>query len=122
MAWNSIAAVFGASGVLLAAFGAHGLERHTDAAGLRWWAIGVAMQLVTAPVLLALTSLPETRTRDFAGRALSVGILLFSGTLYAMTLGAPRCLGAITPLGGLSLCAGWILIGLVKQSPNTRSK
>src|SRR5262245_41640339 len=114
MTWNSVAAAFGASGVLLAAFGAHGLERHTDAAGLRWWAIGVAMQLFTAPALLALTSLPESTRRTSAGRALSLGIVLFSGTLYAMTLGAPRWLGAITPLGGLSLCAGWILVGLVK--------
>jgi uncharacterized membrane protein YgdD (TMEM256/DUF423 family) len=115
MPWNSVAAAFGASGVLLAAFGAHGLARHTDAAGMRWWAIGVALQLFTAPVLLGLVALPKTRTRELAGRFLALGILLFSGTLYAMTLGAPRWLGAITPLGGLLLCAGWILVGTVKR-------
>ena len=45
-----------------------------------------------------------------AGAAFAAGILLFSGTLYAMTLGAPRGLGAITPLGGLSLIVGWVAL------------
>jgi uncharacterized membrane protein YgdD (TMEM256/DUF423 family) len=45
-----------------------------------------------------------------AGISVSVGVALFSGTLYAMALGAPRWLGAITPLGGLSLIVGWLAL------------
>ncbi len=115
MMWKALAAATGASGVLLAAFGAHGLERITDAKGLRWWAIGVALQLVTAPVLLTSSALPRSRARDAAGALLAVGLVLFSGSLYAMTLGAPRFWGAITPLGGLSLCAGWVLTAFAKR-------
>ena len=47
---------------------------------------------------------------DAPGWSLLVGSLLFSGTLYAMALGAPRWLGAVTPLGGLALMAGWLLL------------
>lgn len=116
MSWNVAAAACGASGVLLAAFGAHGLERVTDAHGVRWWAIGVALQLATAPALLALGALPKSRARSLSSLALGAGVVLFSGTLYAMALGAPRVLGAVTPLGGLALCAGWLLTAAAKRN------
>lgn len=103
-----VGALLGGTGILAAAFGAHGLERLTDARGLRLWGIAVFIQLVTAPVLLWLSSeLAAGRGGRGAAVLLTVGCTLFSGTLYAMSLGAPKILGAVTPLGGLCLAAGW---------------
>lgn len=115
MSPTRLAAFFGATGVLCAAWGAHGLEAHAVEGGLRWWAIGAALQLATAPALLALAGLPTSRPRSVAGIALSVGLIVFCGSLYAMTLGAPRWLGAVTPLGGLSLCVGWIAVAFARN-------
>lgn len=116
MTLQQVAALVGTTGVLCAAFGAHGLERHAAEGGLRWWAIAAVLQLVTAPVLLALGSFPPQRARTLAATLLGVGLLFFCGTLYAMALGAPRWLGAITPLGGLCLAGGWLAAGFVKRS------
>ena len=104
-----IAAAIGASGILAAAFGAHGLEKVAAAGGLRLWAVACSVQLVTAPVLalLALSSSARTIPRTSIPLLLS-GVLVFSGSLYVMALGGPRWLGAVTPLGGLLLTAGWI--------------
>ena len=107
-----LAVSLGATGIAAAAFGSHGLEKIAAPGGVRLWAIAAAIQLVTAPVVLF-----ASRGIESAGRAASaaplflvVGTLIFSGSLYAMALGAPRFLGAITPLGGLALIAGWILL------------
>lgn len=116
-----LSACFGATGVLCAAFGAHGLERYAVSGGLRWWAIGVVVQLTTTPALLALEALRPSRARTIASLAFTVGLLLFSGSLYAMALGAPRGLGAITPLGGLSLVVAWIATGCCRR-PESASR
>lgn len=105
--------MLGSLGIAAAAFGAHGLEKVTDGAGVRLWAIAAAIQLVTAPVLLVLSNRRDIR--PLAAPLLILGVLIFSGTLYAMALGAPRVLGAVTPLGGLCLIAGWILVGIPKK-------
>jgi uncharacterized membrane protein YgdD (TMEM256/DUF423 family) len=106
-------AMLGSLGIAAAAFGAHGLEKVTDEPGVRLWAIAASIQLVTAPVLLALSNRRDIR--PLASQLLLLGVLIFSGTLYALALGSPRVLGAITPLGGLCLIAGWILVGLPKK-------
>lgn len=94
---------------MAAAFGAHGLERIADARGVRLWAIACAVQLVTAPVILWTSGeLREGRLGPWGPFGLLAGVLVFSGTLYAMALGAPRFLGAITPLGGLLLALAWL--------------
>ncbi len=110
-AWvRIVAALLGGSGIAAAAFGSHGLEKHTDEKGLRWWAIAAAVQLVTAPVVLwCARTLEEGRLLTATPLALTLGVTLFSGSLYAMALGAPRWFGAITPLGGLALIVGWLL-------------
>lgn len=106
-----IAALLGASGIAAAAFGSHGLEKFTDAQGIRWWAIGAAIQLVTAPVLLFCSrALKDQELLPVTPFFFLVGVLLFSGSLYAMALGAPRFLGAVTPLGGLCLILGWLCV------------
>ena len=113
--WIRVApAVLGATGVGAAAYYAHGLERIATEAQMRWWAMACAVQLVTAPVILALCLRAESAlaVRKFSrpSALLSVGTVLFSGTLYLMALGAARWLGAITPIGGLLLMLGWLLI------------
>jgi len=112
------AGILGALGVALGAFGAHGLEAALAdapdlARRLAWWRTAVLYHLLHT---LALVIPAWVRTRgggratSVAGLAFLVGIALFSGTLYAMTLGAPRALGAVTPLGGLSLIVGWLAV------------
>jgi uncharacterized membrane protein YgdD (TMEM256/DUF423 family) len=63
--------------------------------------------LALAVVALLVTRLPQAR---FAGMAFVIGTLLFSGSLYAMALGGPRVLGAVTPFGGLGFLAGWAVL------------
>jgi len=113
---RGVTAFVGALGVAAAAFGAHGLEKVASEGGVRLWAIGVAMHLVTVPVALLVAILAD-KLRPSAGWCLLGGIAIFSGSLYAMALGAPRFFGAVTPLGGLALIAGWLLLAW----PNKRA-
>lgn len=94
-------------GIALGAFAAHGLQGRIDAVRLGWWETGVAYQMWGALGILLLAALP-VRTPP-AGWLLAAGILLFSGALYAMALGAPRALGMVAPVGGLLMIAGWLL-------------
>lgn len=110
----------GASGFLavaLGAFGAHGLKAHLaqvadGAARLGHWETAAHYHLVHS---LALSLAAYLAQRDggplaaAAGGCFAAGILLFSGSLYTMTLTGARWLGAITPLGGLAMLAGWAL-------------
>ena len=102
--------------VALGAFGAHGLEgRLTDEAA-HWWTTatfyGLTHSVAALAAALAARASPGLR---LAGWAFVIGALIFSGTLYAMALlsldgDAPRRLGAITPVGGVSLLIGWGLV------------
>jgi uncharacterized membrane protein YgdD (TMEM256/DUF423 family) len=109
-----LAAVFGALGVLLGAFGAHALRGQLDDAGLQAWHTAVEYQFWHALALLAvsLSSAVEPRWRRASGVAFVIGIILFCGSLYALALGAPRIVGTLTPIGGLALIAGWVLLAL----------
>ena len=100
-------AVLGLLGVAFGAFGAHGLA---DPAAKAWMQTGATYQL--AHVLAALVAAGLTRPATSAAAAFLIGTVLFSGSLYAMALGAPRWMGAITPLGGLAFLAGWALLAL----------
>lgn len=110
--------IFGFLGVALGAFGAHGLRgwlaTQADAeVRLAWWETAAHYQLIHA-IALGLVAwritVRDGRVERAAGWAFIAGIVLFSGSLDAMTLGAPRWLGAVTPLGGLSFLLGWTLI------------
>lgn len=108
--WIVIGAALGLLGVVLGAFGAHGLK---DILGegkqLERWHTAVQYQLWHAPVLILLGIMQERRNGgDLAGWCLMLGSVVFSGTLYAMALGAPTWFGAITPIGGLLLILGWL--------------
>ena len=109
-----LAAICGFLAVALGAFGAHGLEHIVDESRLTVFDTAVRYHAWHALALLA-TGLAAAQC---GGRALIVagwlfvfGMLLFSGSLYALTLGAPRWLGPITPIGGAALLAGWATLG-----------
>lgn len=114
------AATFGFTAVALGAFGAHALRPLLSPQAMDWWRTGVEYHLVHSVVLLALAFVPaKFRARTFAVAAFLFGILLFSGSLYLLALTDARWLGAVTPLGGASLLAGWVALGVLGWSYGT---
>ena len=104
----SLGAACAALGVGLGAFGAHGLRGIVGEAQLVWWETGTRYWLVAALGMCLFGVFQAKReTSALPGWLLLVGSLLFAGSLYAMALGAPRGFGAVTPLGGLGLIAGF---------------
>lgn len=106
-----LVALSGASAVLLGAYGAHGLDRVLDARHHQIWETAVRYQFWHA---LALTVAVAVQRRGSA-RATAIvsfatGIALFSGSLYALALGAPRWVGMVTPVGGVAFVVGWIAL------------
>jgi uncharacterized membrane protein YgdD (TMEM256/DUF423 family) len=111
MNWTLVGALWGFLAVALGAFGAHGLRPELGEQAHGWWKTAALYHSIHALALLLVGVLQLHGARvEAAGWAFLVGSLVFSGTLYAMTLGAPRWLGAITPIGGLSLLTGWLLL------------
>jgi len=110
--WLALGALSGGATVVLGAFGAHLLEERLTADALEWWRTGVAYQGLhaLATVGWALFRGQRRGVRGGAAPALcfALGTLFFSGSLYAMALGAPRWLGAVTPIGGVAWIAGWL--------------
>lgn len=110
----AVAAVFGALGVILGAFGAHALEERLAEAGRTGvWETAVLYHLVHAVAVVALAgagNIGSDRGRAVVGWIWLVGIMLFSGSLYWLSLGGPGFIGPITPLGGLAFIAGWIYL------------
>lgn len=99
--------------VALGAFGAHALAVRLGPDGARIWQTAVRYQVTHGLSLLALASLWRLfspTARRVVTTAFLVGIALFSGSLYALALGAPRALGMITPLGGLAFLTGWVTV------------
>lgn len=113
----TLAAGLGFLAVALGAFGAHGLSSRLagladGAQRLDWWRTAAHYHLAHAlAVGLAAGVCGETRAGRFACIAFAVGVVLFSGSLYTMTLTGTRWLGAITPIGGLAFLLGWALLG-----------
>jgi uncharacterized membrane protein YgdD (TMEM256/DUF423 family) len=111
-AFGIAAAALGTSAVLLGAFGAHALQGRLDEAALRTWHTAVEYQFWHALALLAVAGFAPARASRASGIAFGAGTVLFCGSLYALALGAPKWIGAITPLGGVGLTAGWTLLGV----------
>ncbi|MGV8862528.1 MAG: DUF423 domain-containing protein [Pseudomonas sp.] len=110
-----LAAFFGFTGVALGAFAAHGLKDRLSTEYLAIFHTGVMYQLVHALALLAVALLAVQipgRLMTWAGISFVVGIVLFSGSLYLLTLTGVTRLGIITPFGGLAFLAGWLLLGV----------
>lgn len=103
--------LLGFSGVALGAFGAHALKETLTARGtLGSWQTAVLYQLVHAAALLALSGRAPGGKITGIAWCWVIGTVLFSGSLYWLALGGPKFLGPLTPLGGLGLLAGWLLI------------
>jgi uncharacterized membrane protein YgdD (TMEM256/DUF423 family) len=123
----AVAAITGASGVALGAFGAHGLKAQLGAAGLETWQTAVTYHLLHAVALLGvglwlrLTGIAGHVALTTAGWSFLVGVLAFSGSLYLLALGGPRWLGPVTPLGGLAFVTGWLalLVAALRSGPAT---
>ncbi|AXA57795.1 DUF423 domain-containing protein [Pseudomonas thivervalensis] len=110
-----LAAFFGFTGVALGAFAAHGLKNRLSADYLAIFHTGVTYQLVHTLALLGVallaTHIPG-RVVTWAGISFVIGILLFSGSLYLLTLTGISKLGIITPFGGVAFLIGWLCLGL----------
>lgn len=110
-----LAALAGFTGVALGAFAAHGLKGQLSAEYLAVFQTGVHYQLIHALALFGVALLAERLPGGLvkaAGTLFAVGILLFSGSLYALTLSGLGKLGILTPLGGVCFLAGWLCLGL----------
>jgi uncharacterized membrane protein YgdD (TMEM256/DUF423 family) len=108
----------GASGVLLGAFGAHALHDTLGVQGREVWHTAVNYHVWHALALALAVALGRGRSRRVAIAAFAIGIVLFSGSLYALALGAPRWCGVITPFGGLAFVVGWLTLGWTLCSRN----
>lgn len=112
-----LAAIFGGLGVALGAFGAHALRDIVGPELLVTFETGVRYQMYHALALLgvvmALGRWSQSSLALWAGWLFVAGIIIFSGSLYALTLSGQRWLGAITPIGGVAFIGGWICLLLV---------
>lgn len=109
-----LASIYGFLGVALGAFAAHGLRHSLPAEVLGIFQTGVQYQLIHALALLGvgiLTLRWPSRWLFAAGALFTLGILLFSGSLYLLTLTGWR-VGMVTPIGGVCLLSGWLCMGV----------
>jgi uncharacterized membrane protein YgdD (TMEM256/DUF423 family) len=100
----------GLLGLVLGAFGAHALKARLSDASLSSWETAVSYQMYHALVLLFVglwLLLDGPASLRYAGTLFMVGIVLFSGSIYALVLGAGSWFGPVTPLGGVTLIAAW---------------
>jgi uncharacterized membrane protein YgdD (TMEM256/DUF423 family) len=113
--WLFIAALTGALAVLLAAFGEHALTGRLPPRDLDAFATGARYQMVHA-LAMGLAALaargPAAPLAKISALLFLIGTLLFSGSLYGLALSGIKILGFVTPLGGLALIGGWIVLGL----------
>ncbi len=100
--------------VALGAFGAHGLKHLISPQALALWHTAVQYQMFHALALLLIgllaRFLPDSRMPGRAARAMIAGIVLFSGSLYALALTGIGKLGMITPFGGMAFLLGWLFL------------
>ncbi|MEO5560737.1 MAG: DUF423 domain-containing protein [Dokdonella sp.] len=109
------ASLSGVTAVALGAFGAHALQDVLNEHALSIWHTAVEYQFWHALALLAVGLLARERANvalRCSAFAFIVGSVLFCASLYALALGAPRWIGAITPLGGIAFIVGWFALAL----------
>ena len=116
--WLTLAALLGATGMAFGAGGAHSLRALIVPEYLPTFETGVRYQLIHAVVLLALALQAERRRVGVSASLFTLGVLLFSGSLYALALGAPTRFGIVTPFGGVALLLGWL--SLLRLGPRDR--
>lgn len=116
----SLASVFGATAVMLGAFGAHALKSKLTTEQLQVYETGVRYQMYHVFALIAVAFLidkyPGKSVLNYAGYSFMAGIVLFSGSLYLLStkqllgMESAKWLGPVTPLGGLFFIMGWALL------------
>jgi uncharacterized membrane protein YgdD (TMEM256/DUF423 family) len=113
--WFVLGAFLAALGVMAGAFGAHALKGRLSPDMLAVYETGARYHLIHALGLLAV-GLAADRLGgglvNLAGGLLTAGIVLFSGSLYALAISGVKTLGIITPFGGLAWIVGWIVLGV----------
>jgi uncharacterized membrane protein YgdD (TMEM256/DUF423 family) len=122
MNWSAAAAVMLALGVILGAFGAHALRGRLDDYLMSVYEKAVFYHYIHALGALIVSLMPkigalsESKAGWICGLLLA-GVVVFSGSLYALALTGYRGLGAITPIGGLSFIAAWLMLAwsLIKK-------
>ncbi|HEX3685323.1 MAG TPA: DUF423 domain-containing protein [Bryobacteraceae bacterium] len=115
MNWTATGAMVMALGVGMGAFGAHALKGRLDAYSMAVYEKAVFYHFIHGLGILLVALLARTNAITATGQGrvaglLLIGIVVFSGSLYALALTGVRVLGAITPLGGIAFLAGWILL------------
>lgn len=107
--WTGLAALNGLCAVALGAFAAHGVD---DPKSVEWLHTGSLYQMTHALAVLGAFALRRAGARGMGLVAALFlgGTMVFSGSLYAMALGAPHTLGAVTPVGGVALIVGWAIL------------
>ena len=111
----AIAGALLALATVLGAFGAHALKAHLTADKLQVYETAVRYHFLHSLGLLAIGILLrsiDTQLLRWSAILVLAGVILFSGSLYLLTFGAPRFLGVVTPIGGLALIGGWILFAV----------
>ncbi|WP_341503437.1 DUF423 domain-containing protein [Gallaecimonas sp. GXIMD4217] len=110
-----LASLYGASGVAMGAFAAHGLKQVLSPQLLTVMDTGVRYQLWHALALVAVFLLADKLSGPWltaAGGLFAFGVLAFSGSLYALALTGAKWFGPITPIGGMALILGWLALML----------
>ena len=111
--WIGIAAINLAIAVALGAFGAHSIKSLVSPQQLEWWHTATLYLFIHAIGLLVVGLLIRLNyTTQLTAWLLQIGVIIFAGSLFAMTLGAPRWFGAITPIGGVLMIAGWMWLAV----------
>jgi uncharacterized membrane protein YgdD (TMEM256/DUF423 family) len=120
------AAILMAAAVALGAFGAHALKTHAGPDAIAVWQTAVnyhawhALGLFGVGILMM--RFPQARGLRHAASLLVAGIALFSGSLYALALGAPATVGIVTPVGGVAFIGGWLLLACAARTlPDARA-
>lgn len=123
--WILVGSIFGFLAVGIGAFGAHGLKPYLTEETIKIFETGNKYHFYHSIVLLWIGSLLlgnslssiQVKRLNLAGVFFLIGILIFSGTLYTLSITGVRWLGAITPIGGLSFLVGWALLIWSSSSP-----
>lgn len=121
--WTFLGTIFGFLGVGLGAFGAHALRARLTPGDLAIFETAVRYQFLHAFALLAVDGVGfmarfhgagdlTGRWLRYAGTSFALGTLVFSGSLYVLVLTGVRRWGAVTPIGGLALLAGWACLAI----------
>jgi uncharacterized membrane protein YgdD (TMEM256/DUF423 family) len=124
--WIRLGALFGGLSVAAGAFGAHGLRERLSPRMLEIFETAAHYQMVHALALIAIGLFAlqrPSRCLKVSGIGFVLGILLFSGSLYALAISGVTKLGMITPLGGVAFLVGWValMVASLKKPANGAS-